>query len=153
MNDDVDRIMAVMTAAFAPEFGEAWTRRQVEDALLLGNCSYGLVAADGSVPEQGHAAAGFFLARHVVGEEELLLLAVDPAARRGGLGARLLDRFAEAAKARGAQRLLLEMRDGNPAEGLYRRYGFLPVGRRRDYYRTPDGRRVDAITCARELGE
>jgi len=32
--DDVDRIMAVMHAAFPPDFGEAWTRRQVEDAQL-----------------------------------------------------------------------------------------------------------------------
>ena len=36
--DDLDRLRAVMTAAFDPAFGEAWTRRQVEDALLIGNC-------------------------------------------------------------------------------------------------------------------
>jgi ribosomal-protein-alanine N-acetyltransferase len=153
MSDDVDRIMAVMEAAFAPEFGEAWSRRQVEDALLLGNCAYGLIAADGAEPGSGDAAAGFFLARHIAGEEELLLIAVAPAARRRGLGALLLERFVAAARARGARRVLLEMRDGNPAEGLYRRYGFLPVGRRRDYYRSRDGRRLDAITCARQLDE
>ena len=153
MSDDVDQIMAVMDVAFAPEFGEAWSRRQVEDALLLGNCAYGLIATNGAAPAAGDAAAGFFLARHVAGEEELLLIAVAPAARRGGLGALLLERFVAAATDRGARRLLLEMRDGNPAEALYRRYGFLPVGRRRDYYRTRDGRRLDAITCARQLDE
>ena len=30
--DDLDRLMAVMNTAFDPTFGEAWTRRQVEDA-------------------------------------------------------------------------------------------------------------------------
>lgn len=153
MTDDVDRIMAVMDAAFAPEFGETWSRRQVEDALLLGNCAYELIAADGTSPDPDDNAAGFFLARHLAGEEELLLLAVIPQARGRGLGALLLERFTCAARARGARRLLLEMRDGNPAEVLYRRQGFRPVGRRPDYYRTADGRRIDALTCALELPE
>ena len=33
----VDQIMAIMEAAFDPQWGEAWNRRQVEDALLLPN--------------------------------------------------------------------------------------------------------------------
>ncbi len=151
MNDDLDRIMAVMDHAFAPEFGEAWSRRQVEDALLLGNCAYGLIAADGAAPAPNGEAAGFYLSRHIAGEEELLLLAVAPAARGAGLGARLLDQFVAAAGRRGARRLLLEMRDGNPAESLYRRDGFVTIGRRRDYYRAAQGGRIDAVTLAREL--
>ena len=35
MNDDLDRIMAVMDAAFDPAWAEAWTRRQVGDSLAL----------------------------------------------------------------------------------------------------------------------
>ena len=61
----------------------------------------------------------------------------------------LLERFAAAAKARGRRRLFLEMRDGNPAETLYRRHGFEPVGRRRAYYRKAAGDPLDAITFAR----
>ena len=34
--DDLDAIMAVMAAAFDPAFGEAWSRRQVGDALVAG---------------------------------------------------------------------------------------------------------------------
>lgn len=146
--DDIDRIMAVMASAFAPEFGEAWSRRQVEDALLIGNCHYGLIAQDGSEPVAGEAAAGFFLSRHGVEEEELLLLGVTPAARRRGLGAKLLKRFSVTARARGARRLLLEMRCGNPAEALYLAFGFVPVGERRNYYRATDGERFDAVTFA-----
>jgi [ribosomal protein S18]-alanine N-acetyltransferase len=146
--DDIDRIMAVMAAAFAPQFGEAWSRRQVEDALLVGNCHYGLIAADGGEPGPGEAAAGFFLSRHGIEEEELLLLGVAPDARRRGLGAKLLARFSATARARGARRLLLEMRRGNPAEALYLNFGFLPVGERRMYYRAPDGERFDAVTFA-----
>ena len=45
----------------------------------------------------------------------------------------------------------LEVRAGNPAIGMYRNAGFSPVGRRRNYYRAPDGRRFDAVTLALQL--
>lgn len=148
--DDLDRIMAVMEAAFDPAYGEAWNRRQVEDALLLGNCHYGLIAADGNEPAPGEVAAGFFMSRTVYDEEELLLIAIAPQYRRLGLGRTLLARFADTAGERGAERLLLEMRRGNPAEALYRSAGFTPIGLRPNYYRMPNGERIDAITFACE---
>ncbi|WP_423140670.1 GNAT family N-acetyltransferase [Parablastomonas sp. CN1-191] len=151
MSDDIDKLMAVMTAAFDPAYGEAWTRRQIEDALLLGSCDYALVGADGASPQGEALAAGFFLSRHAADECELLLLAVDPAQRRRGLGDALMHRFAAQARERGAKRLLLEMRAGNPAEALYHRHGFVHVGTRPAYYRGGEGSRIDARTYAREL--
>jgi ribosomal-protein-alanine N-acetyltransferase len=149
--DDLDRLMAVMGTAFDPVFGEAWTRRQVEDALLIGNCHYQLICAAGREPEPGVPAAGFFLSRTGFEEEELLLFAVDPAWRRRGLGLALLERLVRSARERGARRLLLEMRRGNPAEALYRRFGFRPIGERLNYYRGRDGQTIDAITFAHDL--
>ena len=149
--DDVDRIMAVMQTAFAPEYGEAWNRRQVEDALLLGNCHYRLLAPTGAEPQDHEPAAGFFLSRHGFEEEELLLLAVDPACRRKGIGSKLLILLVNDAKIRGANRLFLEMRRGNPAELLYKAHGFSPIGERHNYYRTLSGDRLDAITFCKEL--
>lgn len=146
--EDIDRIMAVMQAAFDPAFGEAWNRRQVEDALILGNCHYLLADETGQEPAEDSPVAGFSLSRAGYEEEELLLFAIAPEFRRRGAGAALLARFAEAAKARGAQRLLLEMRRGNPAESLYRSFGFEQIGLRPNYYRTPSGPRIDAITFA-----
>ena len=153
MIDDIDRIMAVMGTAFDPAFGEAWTRRQVEDSLLLGSAHYLLAGPDGAPPAAGEAAVGFALSRRGFDEEELLLFAVDPGYRRCGIGRILLARFEEAARQRGAQRLLLEMRKGNPAEYLYRQWGFTPVGLRPDYYRTPDGLRIDAVTFSKNVGK
>lgn len=146
--DDIDRIMDIMVAAFDPAFGEAWNRRQIEDALLLGNCHYLLIAESSGAPLPGEHAAGFCLSRHGYEEEELLLFAIHPKYRRQGLGAALLARFAASAQGRGAQRLLLEMRQDNPAEHLYRQFGFGPVGRRAGYYRTPTGVLLDALTFA-----
>ena len=150
MPDDLDRIMGVMETAFDPEFGEAWTRQQVGDALTFPNTYYLLAGADGNEPNDGKDAAGFVLSRGAADEEELLLIGVDPRHRGRGIGTRLLERFVAAARSRGASRLFLEMRDGNPAESLYRRHGFESVGRRRAYYRRGTGAARDAITFARD---
>jgi ribosomal-protein-alanine N-acetyltransferase len=150
--DDLDRAMAVMADAFDPHYREAWTRRQVEDALTTGNCHLHLVDAQGATIEEGVVAAGFSLSRQGYDEEELLLIAVSPQYRRKGIGRSILEALAVAARTRGSKRLLLEMRRGNPAESLYRAFGFSVIGERKDYYRTATGDRIDAITFACEIG-
>ena len=153
--DDVDRIMQVMQGAFDPEYREAWTRRQIEDALLIGNSHYLLAGPDGERPPAAfnpdYPVAGFAMSRVTLDEEELLLFAVLPAFRRCGIGTRLLERCAENAKKRGITRILLEVRRGNTAEALYRSHGFAPIGVRPKYYTTLGGDRIDAITFERRL--
>ena len=148
--DDLDRIMAVMDAAFDPAFGEAWTRRQVGDSLLMPNTGYLLAGADGGEPAPGEPAAGFVLWRGAAGEEEVLLIAVHPDHRRKGIGRALLERFVAEARQRGTSRLFLEMREGNSAESLYLGFGFTAAGRRRKYYRSASNGPIDAITYVRE---
>lgn len=128
-----------MTAAFQPSFGEAWTRSQCAGILPMHGVS--LTLAD-----QGGRPVGFSLVRAVADEAELLLLAVDPAEQRRGIGQALLDDFIAGALAGGEHRLHLEVRDGNPAVELYRASGFVPVGRRRNYYHGPNGSSYDAVT-------
>lgn len=145
--DDIDRIMSVMERAFPAEFGEAWNRRQVGDALTIGNCRYGLIAPDGATHLAGTTdTAGFFMSRAILDEEELLLFAIAPQYRRQGLGHLLLSRFLSTSRERGMARVFLEMRDGNPADFLYAAHGFREIGRRPSYYRTPTGSRIDAIS-------
>lgn len=151
--DDVDRIMSVMATAFDPDYNEAWSRAQVSGALLLGNCHYQLIAADGSRPDETAPAAGFALLRSAGDEEELLLFAVDPGLRRQGLGSKLLERVKRNAAARGITRILLEMRQGNSAESLYRAQHFECVGIRPKYYCDIHGNRIDAITFSCTLDE
>ena len=60
-----------------------------------------------------------------------------------GLGARLLTQLVRQAADAGCEGLLLEVRVDNPrAQRLYERFGFQPVGIRRNYYQ-PSG--VDAL--------
>jgi ribosomal-protein-alanine N-acetyltransferase len=138
--EDLDRIMAVMEAAFDPAWGEAWTRRQVSDSLAFPHTHYRLI------DDEKGTAAGFTLVRAAPGEEELLLIAVRPASRGQGLGRQLLEAVLADARRRGAERVFLEMRYNNPAAALYSAIGFEPIGHRREYYRLPDGRKIDAIT-------
>ncbi|WP_374405066.1 GNAT family N-acetyltransferase [Pelagerythrobacter sp.] len=151
MTDDLDRIMAVMDAAFDPAWAEAWSRRQVGDSLTMPHTFYRLADERGGVPSAGGDAAGFTLTRHAPGEEELLLIGVRPELRGRGIGRALLERAFADARARGAERMFLEMRDNNPALGLYAATGFEPIGRRKAYYRLPSGQFLDAITFARQL--
>lgn len=152
--DTIDRIMAVMTAAFDPAYGEAWNRRQVSDALTMPSTQALVIDAEGRlIPDEDPAAipAGFVLSRHVLDEEELLLIAVAPEARRRGIGAALIEHLFAAARARGITRIFLEMRRGNPAIHLYLKFGFEPIGERRNYYRMENGERIDAITFGRTI--
>ena len=158
-DDPVDAIMQVMARAFEPQYGEAWNRKQVSDALSLGTTRHGLIAHDGGICEaiggvqRGGSTVGFFLARQILDDAELLLFAVDRASRRRGLGGRLLDHFCASASRSGVHRIFLEMRDGNPAVRLYESRGFRRVGTRPAYYRGLDGTRYDALTFQRILGE
>lgn len=151
MTDDIDRIMAVMEAAFDPQWGEAWTRRQVERSLMMASTHYRLMDEAGGIPEEGKQAAAFAMVRAAPGEEELLLIATVPQLRGNGLGARMIGWLADDARGRGATQMFLEMRENNPALSLYRRQGFTPIGRRKGYYTAADGSRIDAITFVKPL--
>ena len=141
---DLDAVMRIMTDSFDPAFGEAWTAPQCAGLLPLPGVWLTLARTGDGEP------LGFALSRVVAGEAELLLLAVRHDAQRRGVGRRLLDRFVADARARGAERLHLEVRDGNHAIGLYKQHGFDEVGRRKDYYSGRTGRRYDALTLARD---
>ena len=148
----IDGIMQIMQCSFDPEYGEAWNRRQICDALLLPSTHALLVNAKGDVLMDGaEKPAGFVLSRHAADEEELLLIAVLPEHRAQGLGQLLIDRLFEAAGARGISKVFLEMRRGNPAVHLYQKVGFEPIGERSNYYKKLDGSRIDAITFSRAL--
>lgn len=142
MGDTVDAIMSVMEAAFDPAYGEAWNRRQVADSLVFANTHFQIA---GDLPDE---VQGFVLSRSAVDEEELLLIAVHPRHRGKGIGKQLMQDFIDAARTRGVRRVFLEMRAGNPAEVLYRQFGFEQIGLRKDYYRRAKHSPLDAMTFA-----
>ena len=142
---DLDSVIEVMNAAFDDRFGEAWTRSQCAGILPMPGVKLVVVRfSDGQT-------AGFSLHRAISDEAELLLLAVSPEFRRRGIGRMLLDHFLETARNRGASRVHLEVREGNPAVIMYRSAGFGVAGRRRKYYRGRFGGEFDALTLSLQL--
>jgi ribosomal-protein-alanine N-acetyltransferase len=68
-------------------------------------------------------------------EGHVTTLTVDPAWHHRGIGTVLLADLARAAPPLGARHLTLEVRVGNTAaQALYHRFGFAPVGVRKNYY-------------------
>ena len=140
-HEDLDAVMEIMSAAFDPKYGEAWTRSQCAGILPMAGVRMMLAQDD-----QNTRPYGFSLYRSIVGDSELLLLAVSPQAQKQGIGRLLLTHFIEDSRDSGADRIHLEVRDDNSAIELYRSMGFLPAGRRRKYYRGRDGEARDALT-------
>jgi ribosomal-protein-alanine N-acetyltransferase len=71
----------------------------------------------------------------VVGEAHVTNIGVAPEWQRHGVGRRLLLQLAQEARKRSAQHLTLEVRVTNVgAQSLYREFGFVPAGIRKNYY-------------------
>lgn len=140
----IDPVMEVMNEAFDPTFGEAWNKSQCLGILGLPGVWLTLGSVDGR-------AVGFTLTRVIADEAELLLIAVSPRIQGRGLGTLLIESTVNTAILRGAMRMHLEVREGNSAIQLYRRSGFLPIGRRSAYYRGKFGQCFDALTFSRSI--
>lgn len=98
--------------------------------------------------------AGFILVRAVVDEAEILTLAVRPEARRRGVGADLVHAATRSARARGAERLYLEVAEDNAAAlALYRSAGFAQEGRRKGYYPRRDRASAAALILSLKLAD
>jgi GNAT superfamily N-acetyltransferase len=82
---------------------------------------------------------------------EIAKMLVHPAARRRGLGRALLQAAEEAARAAGRRLLVLDTREGDPSEALYRQGGWTAVGRIADYAVSTDGTPHATVIYARSL--
>lgn len=123
-----------------------WSREIFEKCLAGAGCEGWGVECDG-------ALVGFvFFSLKPIGEAHLFNLCVDPIFQRRGLGAQLLQCAISKAKLAKSEVMFLEVRRSNkPAIALYLRYGFVQVGKRKNYYPSVEGFREDAITFALEL--
>lgn len=87
----------------------------------------------------GDTIAGYLGGHLILDEAHVVTLGVHPQFRRRGIAEHLLVEFLETALGRGCRRLTLEVREGNvEARGLYAKYGFRPISRRRRYYTDND---------------
>lgn len=136
--------MEIMSAAFDPAYGEAWTLPQLAGVMSMPGTWLTIARMDA-------ATLGFALVRSVLDECELLLLAVHPLWRGRGIGRALLADSLTTARRRGIRSMNLEVRSSNIAVKLYENIGFEYVHRRPGYYRGYDGQLHDALSFRIEM--
>ena len=110
-----------------------WSRQQYEQ--VFGDQAPGRVAL---VIEESVGVQGFLVAHEVEKEWEIENIAIAGAARKRGLGTRLLGAFLDDARREGATAVFLEVRESNHAARLlYEKWAFVESGRRANYYQQP----------------
>lgn len=126
---DAGAVAAIEAAVFeAP-----WSAGILRDELGADRRTY-LVAEDDLGGIVGYA--GLMI---VEDDAHITTIAVVPTMRGRGVAKRLMVALYDAAVAGGARHMTLEVRESNAAaQGLYDRFGFSTVGRRKGYYRTED---------------
>jgi ribosomal-protein-alanine N-acetyltransferase len=120
-----------------------WTLGIFRDCLRAGYCCW--------VLSLGERVFGYGVTMVAVEECHLLNVCIHPDWQGQGLGHKLVRRLLKLARQHGAESAFLEVRESNgTAQALYRRLGFVEVGRRRDYYPTQQGRE-DALVLSLAL--
>ena len=123
-------------------FERPWSRAALADLLAVPGTD-GAAVLDAAC---GSRFAGFVLFRNAGDFVEILTVAVVPEMRRQGLGALLMRHAIGKARESGAEKLLLEVQDGNvSAIRLYEQLGMKAFDRRRNYYKSGNGSHADAI--------
>ncbi|WP_256077468.1 ribosomal protein S18-alanine N-acetyltransferase [Massilia sp. YIM B04103] len=138
---DLDEVVAVEQVVYP----YPWSRTNFADSLNQGYQAW--VLRDAS-----RELLGYFLIMGVVDEAHLLNVAVAARWQGKGLGRFLLNQSAACARGLGMESMLLEVRPSNErALDIYRRYGFIEIGRRKGYYPAANQQREDAIVMRFEL--
>lgn len=100
------------------------------------------------VAAQEDNVAGYVGSQTVMDESDMMNIAVHPDFRRQGIAENLITNLILLLNTRQSKSLTLEVRVSNaPAISLYKKMGFLQVGRRPGYYRNP---REDAYILRKE---
>ena len=133
--------VAQVAALEAICFRDPWSEKSVASELT-NQLSLWLVALD------GERVSGYVGSQSVLGESDMMNVAVHPDCRRQGIAEKLCLALVEALKEKGNHCLTLEVRASNePAKALYEKLGFIQIGLRKNYYRNP---REDACILRKE---
>ena len=137
-------------------FTDPWSEQSLEETFRHEHNHLIAVFDDGTTVDdfvfQGNEKlSGYLIYSEVSGDAELLRIAVDPAMRRRGFGGKLMERFISELEFMNADKVTLEVREGNAgAIRLYLVYGFEKIAVRTDYYMDPD---EDAVIMQRPIAK
>ncbi len=122
-------------------FSDPWSEKSVASELD-NELSLWLVALEDDI------VLGYVGSQTVMGETDMMNVAVHPQHRRKGIAEALVTALVGALKKKDSHSLTLEVRASNePARRLYEKQGFVLAGVRKNYYRNP---REDALILRKE---
>lgn len=140
--DDAEAL-AMMHAMVLPV---AWSAEEFSELLSSG------VSAYVAVKDQRYVI-GLVLTRCAADEVEILTLGVLEELRGLGVARRLVLQALQDVALKNVEICFLEVQEDNAdAIGFYRRLGFVQIGRRKDYYRTSQGKK-DALLMSCHVSE
>ena len=112
-------------------FNDPWSVNSITSELN-NRLSLWLVAIE------DEAVVGYVGSQTVIGETDMMNIAVHPAYRKKGIGTALINELIHELALRGSRSLMLEVRASNEtAISVYMGLGFIEVGCRKNYYRNP----------------
>ena len=122
-------------------FSDPWSLRSIT-AELSNPLSFWLIAVSDD------QVIGYIGSQSVMGESDMMNVAVDPAWRRRGVAEALINELINGLRIRKNHCLTLEVRVSNDAAvRLYNKLGFIKVGLRKNYYHNP---KEDALILRKE---
>lgn len=125
-------------------FPDPWDERSVSNLITTAEAMC-FTAVDGGV------VVAYVIGRLIPPEGEIYRVAVREEYRRRGVAYRLLDYSVKTSRGKGLESLFLEVRSTNAAAlGLYRAYGFMEIGRRKNYYRDPVDDAIIMLKASRQ---
>lgn len=132
---DVDQVWQMERQVHA----HPWSEGNFQDSLASGYEAWVLRQSETAV-------LAYLIMLLAVDEAHVLNVAVTAPQQGKGWGTSLLDQAAAIAREKSMASLLLEVRPSNErALGLYRHYGFVQIGMRKNYYPAGETGREDAI--------
>lgn len=135
--------VAAIEAAVSPE---PWSVVLFEGEFAVDASTRHWVVAETADGIVGFAGMMFVGLDNPEAEGHLMNIAVAPEMRRNGIARQLCDALFTVAAGVGVDAITLEVRVSNVgAIGLYRAFGFAPVGNRPGYYRNADGTKEDGL--------
>lgn len=135
--------VAAIEAVVSPE---PWSVGLFEGEFALEVSTRHWIVAEAEGRIVGFAGMMFVGLDDAGAEGHLMNIAVVPEMWRTGIAGRLCHELFAAAADAGVDAITLEVRVSNVgAIGLYRAFGFAPVGNRPDYYTNPDGTKEDGL--------
>jgi ribosomal-protein-alanine N-acetyltransferase len=140
--EDLDQVLEIEQNSFP----QPWLRQHFIDELDSPH-AFPLAAFDSS-----GRLVGYICPMQLLDEGHILDVAVDPALRGTGVGRLLVQQVLEDCRRGGASFVSLEARVSNySAIGLYRKMGFIDVGRRKHYYENgEDALMMEYVFCTAE---